>query len=274
MMVRSSSRSPGGEVAARQHVQALGVLGRPGLRHLHQHLDHLGHGLFPAVLEGVLEVRGGDIDQGKVGELRILGADQLDIAIHVVTLGLGHAGGTDADNLRLGAIEDIEHRLFDIFQPAEHGRHLAHGRGLQRNGFLEVAHEQHQAKRGAALRAVQQRHAAPQPHEGERAADRLAHLQRIDRAGLFGGNELRHVVILTRPPPGSRAHCPHSRWTECHPPAPRSCHTRRSPWCAPSPRPPWRAPWRGWHPRQCPRPRSCSCRPSSRGAPPPQPPDR
>ena len=117
--------------------------------------------------------------------MRMLFADQPEVTLDVVALGFGDAGRADADDLRLGPLVDVEDGLLDILIAAEHGRDFAHRGGLQRHGFLEMPHEQRQSKRRASLRAVQQRHRTPQPHEGERAADRLAHLQRIDRAGLL-----------------------------------------------------------------------------------------
>jgi hypothetical protein len=57
-----------------------------------------------------------------------------------------------------------------------------------------VAHEQHQAEGGASLRAVHQRHALVEAEKGQRRADRLAHLERIDRAGFFGCSYSCHFI--------------------------------------------------------------------------------
>jgi len=117
------------------------------------------HRARPSILKSILVVRGGDIDDGQLSQLRMFFADEPEIAVHVVALGFGQAGGGDADDLRLGAVPDIQDGLLDVVHAAEDGGRLVHGGGLERNVFPEMAHEQHQAEGGAALRAVQCRHA-------------------------------------------------------------------------------------------------------------------
>ena len=167
-------------------------------RRLDQRFDHARDRPRPPFLERILEIGRGGIDQRQVIQLGPVLADQRNKAVHVVALDLGHAGRANADQRRLGAAVDGNDGLLDILEAAEHGRDLAHGGGLHRNGFAEMAHEQHEPEGGAALAAVQQRHAALDAHEGERGADGLAHLQRIDRARFFGDYDLCHGV-LTRP---------------------------------------------------------------------------
>ena len=180
------------QMAAGQHIDRGFVAPRRIDRRFHQFLDHAGDGLGPTVLEGVFKVRRRDIDDGKIRQFGMVLADQADIAVDVVALGFGDAGRGDADDFRLGALDDVEHRLFDVFIAAENRRDLAHRGRLHRNRFLEMPDEQHEAEGGAALRAMQQRHGAAQAHEGQRRADGLAHLERIDRAGFFGRDDLGH----------------------------------------------------------------------------------
>ena len=84
-------------------------------------------------------------------------------AVHVVTFGFGDAGRADRDDIRLGAIGDIDHGLLDVVLAAQDGGRLVHGGRLQGNRFAEVAHEQYQAERCTALRTVHERHAAIHP---------------------------------------------------------------------------------------------------------------
>ena len=158
MMFLQLVEIPRRQMASRQHIDPSGIAAGGILRGLDQHFDHARHGLLPTVLERVLEVGGRDIDHRECREFRMLLPDRLDVALDVIALGFGDAGRADADDLRLGALVDVENCLFDILVTAEHGRDFAHRRGLQRHGFLEMPHEQGQPERGAALRAVQQRH--------------------------------------------------------------------------------------------------------------------
>ncbi len=184
-----------GQMAAGQH-RHRGRLARRG-GFFHQHLQDAQHGGRPTVLESALEVGRRDVDQRGVCKLRVALAGELEIALHIVALGLGESGRAHADDGRARLGVDVHHRLLDVLEAAQHGGNLAHGGGLQRNRFLEVAHEQHHAERRAALRAVQDRHGVGQSHEGQRAADGLAHLERVDRAGLLGVAHRGHQAAST-----------------------------------------------------------------------------
>ena len=126
---------------ARQDVYALRIARRPLGRRLNERLRHARDGLRPAVLECILEVWRRDVDKRQLRELGPVLADERDIAVHVVALDLGDAGGTDPDHRRLGAVRDGDNGLLDILVTAKHGRHFAHGRGLHRDRFAEMAHE-------------------------------------------------------------------------------------------------------------------------------------
>ncbi len=121
--------------------------------------------------------------------------DEPDEAVHIVAFDLGDAGCANADDGGFGAVGDGDDCLLDVLIAAEHGGHFAHGRRLHRDGFAKMAHENHKPERGAALRAMQKRHAVLDAEEGERAAERLAHLQRVDGAGFFGGYDLCHLAL-------------------------------------------------------------------------------
>jgi len=92
----------------------------------------------------------------------------------------------------VGFFVDGEQGLLHVFQAPQHRGHLVHGRGLQGNGFPEVFDEQHQAEGSAALGAVHQGQAGVHAEKGQGGADRLAHFQRIDRAGFFIALDVSH----------------------------------------------------------------------------------
>src|SRR5271166_5600655 len=111
-------------MAAGQNINPLRIPNAFVLREGHKILDDAGDGLGPAVLKGVFEIGRGNIYHFDIGELWMAVADQLDIALDVVSLGLGDAGRADADNRRLGSLDDVEDGLLDILEAAEDGRHF------------------------------------------------------------------------------------------------------------------------------------------------------
>ncbi len=178
----------GREVAARQQRHLVGH----HRQRFHQRFDDGGDGVFEAVFESTHVVGRGHVDDLGVGQLRVALARGDQVAVDVVTLGFGQAGGADGNHFWRGALADVEQRRLYVLVAPHDGGDLVHGRGLQRDRFLEVAHQQHQAERGAALRSVHHRHAGVQPQEGEARTQRLAHLERVDGAGFFGFDDAGH----------------------------------------------------------------------------------
>ena len=133
-----------------------------------------------------------------------LALDIGEIAGKILAARLDQRRRAHADQLRLGAVFQIEDRFLEIIGATEHGRHFVHGGGLQRNRLLEVAHEQHHREGRAALAAVKQRHGGIDAEKGKGGAERLRGLQRIDRRRLLNGCDRRHRRVLSTPPCRSR----------------------------------------------------------------------
>ena len=161
-----------------------------------QRLDDGGDGVFKTVFKAAHIVGRGDINDFRVVQLGFLFAHGDDVAVHVVAFGFGQAGRADGDDLGRGALADIQQGRFDVVVAAQNRGDFVHRRGLQRDGFFKVAHQQHQPERGAALRAVHDRHAGVQPEEGKARAQRRAHLERIHRTGFFGFDNAGHKKLL------------------------------------------------------------------------------
>jgi hypothetical protein len=111
-------------------------------------------------------------------------ADEFQVPVHIVPLGLRESGRTDGNEVGLGACADVEDSLLDVVISAHDGGRLVHGRRLQRDRFAEMAHQQHQSERRAALRPVHDRHAPIHAEERVTRAQRLAHLEWIDHCRL------------------------------------------------------------------------------------------
>ncbi|MNQ19305.1 hypothetical protein D3C85_323660 [compost metagenome] len=182
----------GGQAGRTQHVDLARPLADPvvlcGDQRLDDRLDRGGE----AALETAGEVRGVHRDHRHVPVLGKLAAELVQRAVQIAALGFRQRGGQQADHRRLLLLADHPQRLDDVVVGAHHRADLVHRRGLQRHRLAEVAHEEHLGERGAARRAVQQRHAARHAEDGQGAAHGLAGLQRADGQGFVAVDDLGH----------------------------------------------------------------------------------
>jgi hypothetical protein len=115
----------------------------------------------------------------------VLLAGQLHIALDVIALGFGQAGGADADQCRLVRWRMFSSALLDVVIAAHDGGGLVHR--VVCSGIASLKW------RTSSTRPNEVQPCEPcisgmhdsQPHEREGRAERLAHLQRVDRAGLL-----------------------------------------------------------------------------------------
>src|SRR5208282_2361345 len=177
-------------MATRQHIDAGGIPARRIDWLVDQHLNHTCNCFLPAVLKRIFKIGSRNIHQWEFGKIRIFLPNELDVSLDVIPLGFRHTRRANPDEFRLGPIVDVEDRLLDVLKPAKDGGNLAHRGRLKWNGLLEMPYEKDQSERCAALRAMKQRHRAPQSHEGERPSDRLTHFQRINGTCLSANRDL------------------------------------------------------------------------------------
>ena len=169
------------EMAGRKNDETLGVTASrlPG-----QRLDRRRDGGAPALLDRAAEV--GSLGQHHAAIAEDIGAatgDRGEIGGEVLAARFHQRRGADADQLRVGAGPDVEKSLFEVIGTAEHRRYLVHRRRLDRDGFLEMADEQHQREGRAALAAMEERHGPFDAEKGIGGAKRLRRLQRIGGEG-------------------------------------------------------------------------------------------
>ena len=133
-------------------------------------------------------------DDGNVVVLRVTDTEFPHVAADIGALGLGKPGRRQADHRRpLLAAQGLE-TLDDIVVGAEHGAGLIHCRGLQRDRFAKMTHEEDLGEGGAALRSVQHRNGVVDAEEGQRGAGGRAGLQGIDRQRLGPLSNFRHYA--------------------------------------------------------------------------------
>jgi hypothetical protein len=157
-----------------------------------QRVDDRFDGQRKAGFEATGIVRGVHRHDGGCRELRMAGAELAYQPLHVAALGLGEPGRRQPDQLRRVLLAEHAQTLDDVLVGTHDARHLIHCRRLQRDRFAEMAHQEYLAEGRAALRAVQHRNRPAQAEEGERGADRLAGLERIDRQRLGALEDFSH----------------------------------------------------------------------------------
>ncbi|EXF44756.1 hypothetical protein BAY1663_02829 [Pseudomonas sp. BAY1663] len=190
----------GCQAGAAQHVDLARPLADLVTALGHQRLDHRLERGGETALEATAEVRAVHRHHGHVAVLGIFAAELMHGAVQVAALGLRQRGAEQADHRWMLLVANGAQRLDHVLVGAHHRADLIHRRGLQRHRLAEVPDEEHLGERRAALRTVQQRHAARQAEEGQRGAHGLAGLQRADRQRLVAVDDLCHRDLLRRSP--------------------------------------------------------------------------
>ena len=176
-----------GQVGAREHVDLALAAPGPGAGPGgmgHQGLDDGPGGGGIAGLQGPCEVRGRDRHHRDLVVFRVSGPEGLHRHADVRPLGLGQSGGGNPDQVRCVLLAQHAQPFHHVVLGPHDGAHLIHGRGLERDGLAEVAHEEDLAEGGAALGAVQHRDGAAKAEERQGRPDGGAGLERADREGL------------------------------------------------------------------------------------------
>ncbi len=136
-------------------------------------------------LQRAAVIRRGGPDDRNLVKLGIFLAEVDDGTAHVIPHSFGQAGSHHSHHLGSELLDHPFQPFFQVFPAAEDGGILAHGGGVEGNGFLVVSRKLQANKGGTALGAVQQGQHVVNAEVGHGGAQSRRVLLRVDSCRFF-----------------------------------------------------------------------------------------